>query len=280
MRIESSFNIRHDVILNYGMYLHYHQEYELHFLIKGEGLRFIGENISHFASGEIIMLGENLPHGWHSKDEYLHQHCDNEMEAIVIHFSNDFLGNDFLRLPEASLIHLLFEKAKRGMIFFGATKKKLGLLMIKAAESEGLDKIITLISILKIILETSDYRAIAKFHSFVMPSDCETERLNKICSYTMANFRKNITLKEVASISNLTITSFCRYFKLMTKKSYNNFLKEVRIGHSCQFLIEDKLSISQIADKCGFYNISNFYRRFKNVMGVTPQVYKLTHLRP
>ncbi|MEO5997991.1 MAG: AraC family transcriptional regulator, partial [Chitinophagaceae bacterium] len=249
------------------------------FLIKGEGLRFVGDNISHFASGEIIMLGENLPHGWHCKDEYFPRPVGNEMEAIVIHFSSDFLGNDFLRLPEASSLSLLFEKAKRGMIFLDDTRNKLGALMLKATKSEGLDKIITLLSILKIISETADYRPITKFHSFFKPNDCEKERLTKIYSYTMVNYRKNITLKDVASISNLTITSFCRYFKLMTKKSYNNFLKEVRIGHSCQFLIEDKLSISQTADKCGFYNISNFYRHFKNVMGVTPQMYKLTHLR-
>jgi AraC-like DNA-binding protein len=90
----------------------------------------------------------------------------------------------------------------------------------------------------------------------------------------MANYGRDINLEQIASISNLTVTSFCRYFKLMTKKSYNTYLTEIRISHACHFLIADKLSIDQIADKCGFYNISNFYRQFKKVTGTTPLNYK------
>jgi AraC-like DNA-binding protein len=38
------------------------------------------------------------------------------------------------------------------------------------------------------------------------------------------------------------------------------------------------MSVDQIADKCGFYNISNFYRQFKKVIGVTPLTYKREYL--
>jgi AraC-like DNA-binding protein len=95
----------------------------------------------------------------------------------------------------------------------------------------------------------------------------------------MANYSQPITLEQIAAISNLTATSFCRYFKLMTNKTYYDFLTEIRISHACHFLIEDKMSIDQIADKCGFYNISNFYRQFKKVIGVTPLTYKRDYLK-
>lgn len=277
MQTESSFSIRHDLVPDFRTIMHYHPEYELHLLIKGEGVRFIGDNISNFSPGEIVLLGGNLPHGWHCKKEYFQDNENAEMETIVIHFSPNFLGDDFLSLPETRLLPMLFEKAKGGMVFLNETRKKLSSLMLSAAESENLDRIIFLLSILKILSESTEYQPISKRDSFFHSNEFETERLNRICTYTMANYEKDINLAQIASISNLTITSFCRYFKLITKKSYYTFLTEIRISHACNFLTEDKLSIDQIADRCGFYNISNFYRQFKKVMGVTPLNYKREH---
>jgi AraC-like DNA-binding protein len=277
MQTESSFSIRHDLVPDFRTIMHYHPEYELHLLIKGEGVRFIGDNISNFSPGEIVLLGGNLPHGWHCKKEYFEDNENAEMETIVIHFSPNFLGDDFLSLPETRLLPMLFEKAKGGMVFLNDTRKKLSSLMLSAAESENLDRIIFLLSILKILSESAEYQPISKRDSFFHSNEFETERLNRICTYTMANYEKDINLAQIASISNLTITSFCRYFKLITKKSYYTFLTEIRISHACNFLTEDKLSIDQIADRCGFYNISNFYRQFKKVMGVTPLNYKREH---
>jgi AraC-like DNA-binding protein len=274
MQTQSSFSIRHDIIPNFKTGLHYHPEYELHLLIKGEGVRFVGDNISNFSAGEVILLGENLPHGWHCKEEYFLNNENAEMETIVIHFSPNFLGDDFLQLPEARLLPVLFEKAKGGMLFLNETRKKLAALMQYAATSENLDRIISLLSILKMLSESTEHQPISKRHSFFRSNEFETERLNTICSYTMVNYGRDINLAQIASISNLTITSFCRYFKMMTNKSYYTFLTEIRISHACHLLIEDRVSIDQIADKCGFYNISNFYRQFKKVMGVTPLNYK------
>jgi AraC-like DNA-binding protein len=274
MQSETSFNLRHNIIPNFITSMHYHPEYELHLLMKGEGVRFIGDNISNFSPGEVVLLGENIPHGWHCKEEYFHDNNEAEMETMVIHFSPDFLGSNFLSLREARLLPVLFEKAKGGMLFHNETGKKLSEMMIKLDQSENLERIISFLSILKVLSESADFQPISKMHSFVRSDEFETERLNTVCNYTMANYGKDINLEQIASISNLTVTSFCRYFKLMTKKSYNTYLTEIRISHACHFLIADKLSIDQIADKCGFYNISNFYRQFKKVTGTTPLNYK------
>ena len=271
--LESSFSIRRDS--SFGSLWHYHPELELHYLIKGEGVRFIGDNISNFSDGEIVLLGENLPHKWHCRES-----CNGQygVEAIVLHFSSNFMGNDMLSLPETRLLPLLFEKAKMGMVITNRSRDRLIPLIEAASKAEGLDRLIALLSILKVLSETKDYCQVTKETSFYQSNKYETERLNLVYSYTMANYSQPITLEQIAAISNLTTTSFCRYFKLMTKKTYYDFLTEIRISHACAFLIEDKISIEQIADKCGFYNISNFYRQFKKVIGVTPLTYKRNYL--
>lgn len=274
MQNEASFSIAHNIIPNFRTQMHYHPEYELHLVINGEGVRFIGDNISNFSPGEVILLGENIPHGWHCKEEYFHDNSLPVMETMVIHFSPDFLGSEFLSLPEARLLPLLFEKAKGGLLFVNDARKKLIDLMKKSSESEDLDRIILLLSILKILSESLEFQLISKKNSFFPSDEFQTKRLNNILNYTMANYGKDIKLEQVAATSNLTVTSFCRYFKLITKKSYYTYLTEIRISHACQFLIEDRFSIDQIAEKCGFFNISNFYRQFKKTMGITPLNYR------
>ena len=272
-QLESSFSIRRDS--SFGSLWHYHPELELHYLIRGEGVRFIGDNISNFSDGEIVLLGENLPHKWHCREDDITQ---DGVEAIVLHFSSNFMGKDMLSLPEARLLPLLFEKAKRGMVIINGSRDKLIPLIEAVLKAEGLERLIALLSILKVLSETKDYHEVTRKSSFYQSNKYETERLNVVCSYTMANYSQPITLEQIAAISNLTTTSFCRYFKLMTNKTYYDFLTEIRISHACRFLIENKMSVDQIADKCGFYNISNFYRQFKKVIGVTPLTYKREYL--
>lgn len=276
MQIQSSFSIRHTVV-PFGTMWHYHPELELHYIIKGEGVRFIGDNISNFSAGEFILLGGNLPHTWHCNEEYLQK--SGQVEAVVLHFMPNCMGDDFLLLPEAHLLQRLYEKAKKGLLILNKTRDKLAELILQATKAENLDRVIALLSILSILSETKDYQTITKAHAFYQSDEHETERLNVVYNYTLANYSKLITLDEIASISNLTKTSFCRYFKLMTKKTYYDFLTEVRIRQACRLFIEDKLTVDQIADRCGFYNIPNFYRQFKKVIGVTPMAYKNRYLK-
>jgi AraC-like DNA-binding protein len=246
--------------------------------MKGEGVRFIGDNISNFTSDEMVLLGENLPHTWRCKDEYFQHNPDLNVEAMVIHFLPDCLGKHLLSLPEAYLIPKLFEKAKSGMVIHGKTKDKLATLMQDAIHATNLERIIILLTILKTLAETDEYELITSKSTFYQSNESETARINKICTYTLTNYKKDITLEEVASLSNLSITSFCRYFKLMTKKTYYDFLIEIRISHACRFLIENKLPTEMICFNCGFNNVSNFYRHFKKVTGMTPLDYKRKYL--
>jgi AraC-like DNA-binding protein len=274
----NSFIIRHDIQPNLGKIWHYHPELELHYIIKGEGVRFIGDRISNFSANEIILLGENLPHTWRCNEKYFQNNPDQVVETIMIQFSPDCLGKTLLNLPECYLIPKLYEKAKKGIIFHGAAREKLAKLMTSAINTTNLDRIILLLSVLKTLAETDDYTFIASSESFYQSNEQDIKRLNKIYNYTLSNYKKEISLEEISSISNLSITSFCRYFKLMTKKTYYDFLIEIRISHVCLFLVEDKIPIELICFECGFNNVSNFYRHFKKVIGMTPLDYKRKYL--
>lgn len=276
---QSSFSVRHDQKPNFGTVWHYHPELELHYVIKGEGVRLMGDNISNFSAGEIVLLGANLPHTWRCNEEYFQGNPEKEVEAIVIQFLPECLGRYLFGLPEAYLIPKLFEKAKSGLFITGKAKAKLAPLMRQAVHATDLDRIIIFLSILKILSETAETKTIAsEHHAFKQSNESDVQRINKVCNYTLSNYKKEITLDEIASISNLSVTSFCRYFKLITKKTYYDFLIEIRISQACRQLIEDKLPTEVICFECGFNNVSNFYRHFKKITKMTPLEYKKKYL--
>ena len=277
--VQSSFSVRHDIMPRFGTVWHYHPEFELHYVIKGEGMRFIGDNISNFSGGEILLLGKNLPHTWYCKEDYFKKNSSDKVEAIVIHFLPNFMGDDFLRLPEARFLCQLYEKAKYGMVLLGETRERLAHLMQQCTHAKQMDRVILLLSMLNILAETTDFQFITTSYTFYQSNEAEAERLNTICNYTLSHYSAPISLDEIAAISNLTVTSFCRYFKLMTNKTYYDFLTEVRISHACQCLVIGNRSIDQVADQCGFFSTSNFYKQFKKVTGMTPLTYKRIYLQ-
>ena len=272
--IQDSFSVRHDKLPNFEKLLHYHPELELHYTIKGEGIRLIGDNVSHFSEGEVILLGENLPHAWRGKEQEMAGAEDYAVEAIVIQFSPACLGRDFFQLPEAYLIPRIFEAAKKGLLIHGRSAEMIRTLMYRMVNANRFERIIGLLQILQIISEREETTTIASAHAFYKPSENESLRLNNVIAYTLSNFRSDIKLEEIAVIANLSVNSFCRYFKSMTSKTYLDFLTEIRISHACRMMMEDRFSIAIICYECGFNNVSNFYRHFKRFTGFTPFEYK------
>lgn len=273
--IQNTFLVRHDKINAFGKLLHYHPELELHYMIRGEGIRIIGDNVSHFNAGEVILLGENLPHAWREREFVENAETDEyQIEAVVIQFTPTCLGKEFFTLPEAYLIPRLFELAKKGLLITGHTADKIRDLMLTMVKCGKFEKIITLLKIVQVLSESEEMIPIAKAYAFQKPNEFETDRLNTIIAYTLSNYNKEISLDEVAALCNYSYTSFCRYFKSITQKTYFDFLTEVRISHACRMIIEDKFSLSYVCYECGFNNVSNFYRHFKKIMSMTPLEYK------
>ncbi|MEC3880596.1 AraC family transcriptional regulator [Parapedobacter sp. 10938] len=277
-QIQASFSARHDVQPNFGSLWHYHPELELHHVIRGKGVRLIGDNIGNFSAGEVLLLGGNLPHMWQSNEEYYQNHPTRKVEAIVIQFLPDCMGRDFTNLPEMYLLPKLFENARKGMKFTGRTRARIVELMYKVTQATEMERLIMLLSILKTMAETDEYQSIASAHAFYKSNEMDAVRINKVCTYTLSNYKKEINLEEIAAIANLSVTSFCRYFKLMTKKTFYDFLIEIRISHACRLLVEDILPTEVICFECGFNNVSNFYRHFKKITDMTPLEYKKKYL--
>lgn len=273
--ILSSHVSRHHTLPNFGTVWHFHPELELHYIVRGEGVRFVGDNVSNFNSGELLLLGENLPHMWRCNEKYFRKDPNITAEAIVVQFLPDFMGTDFLKKSESDAILYLFEKAKAGLVILGNTRERLIPLMIKSAKTTGLQRLVLILMMLEILTEGEDMYPISTKDALYRPNKEESDRLNNVYNYTLINYKKELTLEEIASVANLSVTSFCRYFKIMTKKSFHHFLIEIRISHAQRMLLEDSsITTETVCFECGFNNRSNFFGNFKRINGLTPVEFK------
>lgn len=266
---EMSFLARGIVIPYFDAPLHYHPEYELTLIVKGNGKRFVGDSIENFEAGDLVLLGSNLPHFWRS-DKNFYENEEPISEAIVIQFSTDFVKNILEKLPECISIVTMLNLSKVGIKFSETFKS----FFAKIIEEKGTKRLIALIDLLENLSQTTDYQLLASEHFNIKPDDAENERMRKILEFTLDNFQNEISIHTIAEIAHLTVPSFCRYFKSRTRKTYVDYLNEIRLSHARKLLINSELGISQVGLECGFRNLSHFHRIFKNQVGVTPLAYR------
>lgn len=273
-----SFSVREDIFPHFDSHWYYHPEIELTFIRKGRGMLFAGDSINRFSEGDMILFGSNLPHLWRSDEEYYCFNPELQVEAVVIHFREDFWGQDFLALPELKSIKYFLEKASRGFFFNGEARQILNIKMEHILQSKDVQRIEHLLSILNLVATSNECTPLASF-GFTLPTDhTSSERINRIFSYTFDNFHKEVTIKEVSAYAFISPNYFCRYFKSQINKTYWQFLLEVRIENACKLLIENEMNVSEICYSCGYNNLSNFNRQFKAVTNKTPLQYQKEYL--
>ena len=246
---------------------HQHVELELILFKKGFGTAFIGNYVGDFKEGDIFFLGADLPHTFQKAHKELF------VSAVVIQFREDFWGNSFISLPECKPIKELFEISLHGLKISGRTKELLYEMIINLEMLSGLNRIIRLAECLQLIEEHKEYEIIST-HELKEFNAHNKERIDRIYQYTIDHFYESITLEHVAGLVAMSVPAFCNYFKKSTKKTYIEFLNEVRIDNACKLLIDTEKRINDICYNSGFNTLVNFNKQFHKVKHMTPSHYR------
>jgi AraC-like DNA-binding protein len=252
---------------------HFHSEFEIVYVLKSSGKRFVADSIEPFEEGDITLMGSNLPHFWKS-DASGNSENASRVNAIVVQFHKDFFREEISTYPEFHRINELLKRAARGIHFSKTSGEKIGKMLKRLLKLNGLDRMLYFIKLIDTMARTENYRILAS-KAYVLEEHKElNNRLDKIMHFINTNYQRKITQDEVATKIGMTTSAFCRYFKEKTGKGFIFFVNEMRIGYACKLLIENHISISQICFECGFNNISNFNRMFKRQTGYTPSDYQ------
>jgi len=247
---------------------HYHPEIEMVFVNGGAGKRQIGSHVSYYIEGDLILIGSNLPHCG-----FTDTHTGNKNET-VIQMKPDFLGNGFMTLQEAKWIGELFDKAKGGIAFGEQTKKEVGKLIEDMEFQQPFNKLLTLLGVLKALETTKDFKILNASGFSIETQIQDNDRINMIFNYVKDHFQEQISLEDIAEMSAMTVPSFCRYFKKITKKTFTRFVNEYRVVHASKLLSEKHMGITAISYESGFNNFSHFNKIFHEFTGKSASEYR------
>ena len=253
---------------------HYHPAIEIMYITRGIGTRFVGDCIEQYEEGDVCMIGPNLPHEWRNDDAYFDKESGLRATCICLFFKREIFDPNFIRLPEMNNIRDLIERSRRGLKFTGKSKLEITRFIRSSVNDVGVRKVTNLLTLLELMATSTESELLASVGFTNSVNSEDFERFNKVYKFLVKNFATSIRLEEVSTLVGLTPTAFCRYFKERTKKTFVEYLNEMRIGYSKKLLLENKMKISTISGEVGFPNLSNFISQFKKVTGMSPSQFQ------
>lgn len=272
--VKSSFNAFVYEDKNFDAPWHFHPEYELTFISKGEGIRYVGNSVEKFEVGDFVLIGSNLPHCW--KDSIQNK---GSVKSLIFQWNDDILGENWIEKNEFKNIKTLLNLALKGIKFKNINPKKIEHKLAKIINQTPFEKLISFVQLLD---ELSDYKEIETLTTTGFTPNLNIKannRIDKVYDYVQENYDKKIKLNEASKLVSMGDEAFCRFFKKSLNKSFFTFVNEYRINLACKSLIETNKQVSQIAYNCGYESLPFFYRQFQKFMNCSPLQFKKMYIK-
>jgi AraC-like DNA-binding protein len=250
---------------------HYHPEFELTLTLNARGQRYVGDHLADFGDGDLILLGPNLPHTWSASERIAPAQ---QMLAVVVWFSRDWLVQLQTSLPELASLLQLGKRADRGLQFSAATAARARPLMLRMEKLAPAQRLPILLELLLLLAQDELAQPLASVASAAIAVDTQRQRMGRVLDYMHAHFQAALPVELLAERAALSVGAFHRFFKRHTQLTVTAYLAQLRIGSACQQLIQTDKAIGVIAQEAGYRNLAHFNRQFRAAKGVSPREFK------
>jgi AraC-like DNA-binding protein/quercetin dioxygenase-like cupin family protein len=264
-----SFSYRQFRVPRFEMPWHFHVECELTLIVRGRGMRYVGDSIERFEDGDLVLLASNLPHYWWKDAE-----DGRRAHSVVIQFEPKVLGGALIETPEAGEIRRLMSVSGRGVKFSEETAEEGARLLMKMGERSGWRRFCLLLELFGVLGEGSGRRALASAGYAPVLDERDGKRLSAVCKYVNECYAEEIAHGHAATLAGLSPGAFSRFFHKRMGKTFEGYVIEMRLGHACRRLLEEDATVAEIAYGTGFNNLSNFNRQFRRLKGMAPVEYR------
>ena len=250
--------------------LHFHEDYELCLTLNVRGKRILGNLVEDFTEKDLVITTPNVLHCYKRDDAFLNVRC----EVVVIQFPKELpswgiFDTDQLR----NILNLLCQPAPV-LKLSEETAEAVRERLLRLPRTEGFEAVQLFFGILH-ELACADRTQVELIG--VQSSDStlpHSRRINKIVQFVEKNYHHKISLEDVGELVGMSASSVSRFFKQRTRHNFWDYLNGFRIDRAAQMMIETEHTISEISYACGFNNISNFNRVFRERIGTTPSDYR------
>ncbi len=234
--------------------MHYHDHYEIYYLLSGTRKHFIGDTYLEIKEGDFAVIPKQIAHktGGHGGIR------------ILVSFSENFLSKWFT--PQSKAVFLKFFNR----LFIRPDKDKQDsihniLNQMETAQKKGDENAIFLSLVQLFILLNNSPTAKAED----APS-----ALHDIMEYVQNNYATIDSLNEVSQALFISKFHICHLFSKYLEIPFSVYLTQVRLKKASEQLRLTKTSVSEIAENCGFHTTAYFCSVFKKEFGVSPLAYR------
>lgn len=243
--------------------MHFHDAYELYFILSGTRDYFIEEQFFKLGEGDLAVVPSGA----------LHRTAGKGATRFLIYFSPEFLERyytkpirDLLTAPlKTAVYHPSQEQRTRIMELMTTLLQEYELnKKEKSAPREA-----------AIALLLSDLlRLIAKLPNAAAQKENPAPRSAQIVKYINENYNEIFSVEDVANHFFMSKYYFCRLFRKTMGIPLFTYINTIKIQQSCLIMEKENCTLTEIATRCGFNTSSYFCKVFKNIMGVSPGEYR------
>ncbi|MBN7809326.1 helix-turn-helix domain-containing protein [Algoriphagus sp. H41] len=255
--------------------LHQHPQLQLTVIREGAGQFLSGDYLGRFQAGDVFFLGENAPHVFRSDPEYFATERELKSTGDTVFFDFQAFGKALGELEELESLRKFGDFAGLCFQVLGEGKRQVVEIFDRFPKSSGLGRFQLALELLAILDQAGEELQPLNRPALIRGlSERDGKRMDQVMQFVFEESARAITLQEVADRANLGKEAFCRFFKLHTRKTFTQYLQQVRISQAKKLLLESDLGVAEIAFQVGFENLSYFNRSFKSLTGLSPLAWR------
>lgn len=245
---------------HYHMAFHWHNEWELLRVKKGELLITLDDKQTLIKEGEIVLIsGETLHGGTPSDCIYeclvfdlygLLGKIESLKTIMQPFYNNEIMPEQFFTIknkPVADVIDVFSDNGD--------------------SPSLVLDTLSAVSYLFAWLIKEKRYHKSLNKNRYSL-------RIKPVLEYIEQHFSDQLTLDSLANVAGMNARYFCKVFYAATKTTPMNYVNQYRIEHAAFLLESTSHSITQISYECGFCDSGYFTKVFKKYKDATPKSFR------
>ncbi len=250
--------------------VHWHDEMELVVVKKGEGTVIVDTQPFHVRAGETVVVFPGQLHG-------ISQLGGLSMEYENVIFLPSMLMGTMDDVCTAKFLFPLVEEGRQAAVHITGNTPEYGAFMdcIGQMDCLGRDRPYGYQLAVKGALFMFLFRICLHFRDAAPVGDRKSrEKIKALLRHIEVHYGEEMTVEEAAGMCFYSKSHFMKFFRRHMGVTFVEYLNDYRLAMAARFLLAESAPVTEVAQRCGFDNISYFNRLFKGKYGVPPGTYR------
>ncbi|MGN0316023.1 MAG: helix-turn-helix domain-containing protein [Fusicatenibacter sp.] len=254
--------------------LHWHKEWEISYVLEGEGTLRCEDQIIRMKPGDIILIQPNLLHGiFPIENRRVSYETLVFRQEILLGSYDDRSYREVLH-PLSVGEHTITVPITAACGSYESIRQAVETMFSCVREDRAKEDLLLKSELLRIFYLVESEADLC--HASMERTQSFLEPLRPVLAYMQKHYQEPLQVSDLAAIANLSESYFMYRFKQTFGIGAMEYLNQLRIKTACDLLLDSEETAARIAFESGFRNLANFNRHFKKSVGCTPTEYRKT----